>query len=165
MRRFREDLYFRLSVFPITVPPLRERPDDIAILARHFIETECRELGKKPLTLAPAALEAMRSYAWPGNVRELQNCVERAVILVDGDTIFPKHLNLVDQELSRPEAPLADLDLSGGLADITARAIAEVERRAIQQALAEANGDGPRAADRLRIGFKALTAKMKSLGI
>ena len=165
MRRFREDLYFRLSVFPITVPPLRERPDDIPILARHFIETGSRELGKKPLTLAPATLEAMRSYAWPGNVRELQNCLERAVILADGDTIFPKHLNLVAQELPRPEAPIPDLDLSGGLNDITARAIAEVERRAIQQALAEANGDGPRAADRLRIGYKTLTAKMRMLGL
>jgi DNA-binding NtrC family response regulator len=165
MRRFREDLYFRLSVFPITVPPLRERPDDIPILARHFIETESRELGKKPLTLAPATLEAMRAYSWPGNVRELQNCLERAVILADGDTIFPKHLNLVAQELTRPEAPLPDLDLSGGLGDITARAIADVERRAIQQALVEANGDGPRAADRLRIGYKTLTAKMRTLGL
>jgi DNA-binding NtrC family response regulator len=164
-RRFREDLYFRLSVFPITVPPLRERPEDIPILARHFIEVECRELGKKPLTLAPAALEALQTYPWPGNVRELQNCLERAVILVDGETIFPKHLNLMAESLSRPEPPLADLDLSGSLADITNRAMVEVERRAIQQALAEANGDGPRAADRLQIGYKVLTAKMKSLGI
>jgi DNA-binding NtrC family response regulator len=164
-RRFREDLYFRLSVFPITVPPLRERPEDIPILARHFIETECRELGKKPLVLAPAALEALQSYRWPGNVRELQNCIERAVILTDGDTIFPKHLNLIAEDFSRPEDPLANLDLSGSLADITSRAVAEVERQAIRQALAEVNGDGPRAADRLQIGYKAFTAKMKALGL
>ena len=165
MRRFREDLYFRLSVFPITVPPLRERPEDIPILARHFIEKDCRELGKKTLTLAPAALEALQNYPWPGNVRELQNCVERAVILADGDTIFPKHLNLVAESLSRPEHPLADLDLTGSLADITHRVVVEVERRAIQQALADVNGDGPRAADRLQIGYKLLIAKMKQLGL
>jgi DNA-binding NtrC family response regulator len=164
-RRFREDLYFRLSVFPITVPPLRERRDDIPILARHFIEKECRELGKKPLTLTPAAAEAMQSYSWPGNVRELQNCLERAIILADGETIFPKHLNLTAEDLTRPENPLANLDLSGSLAEITSRAVAEVERQAIRQALADSNGDGPRAADRLQIGFKLLSAKVKALGL
>jgi DNA-binding NtrC family response regulator len=164
-RRFREDLYFRLSVFPITVPPLRERPDDIPILARHFIEQQCRELGKKPLTLSPAALDALQAYAWPGNVRELQNCLERAVILVDGETIFPKHLNLMAEPLTKPEHPLAALDLTGSLADITHRAVAEIEKRAIQQALAEVNGDAPRAADRLQIGYKVLVQKMRALGL
>jgi DNA-binding NtrC family response regulator len=164
-RRFREDLYFRVSVFPITVPPLRERRDDIPILARHFIEKECRELGKKPLTLTPAALDAMQSYSWPGNVRELQNCLERAIILADGETIFPKHLNLNAEQLSRPEDPLATLDLSGSLADITSRAVIEVERYAIRQALAESNGDMPRAADRLQVGYKLLSAKVKTLGL
>jgi DNA-binding NtrC family response regulator len=163
-RRFREDLYFRLSVFPITVPPLRERPEDIPILARHFIETQCRELGRKPLTLAPAALDAMQTYPWPGNVRELQNCLERAVILADGEMIYPTHLNLMAQELSRPE-PMLHVDLSGGLSEVTSRAAAEAERLAIRQALSEANGDAPRAADRLQIGYKVLTAKMKMLGL
>jgi DNA-binding NtrC family response regulator len=163
-RRFREDLYFRLSVFPITVPPLRERRDDIPILARHFIEKQCQELGKPPLTLSPAAFEAMQAYPWPGNVRELQNCLERAVILTDGSTIFPKHLSLNAEGLAKPENPLADLDLSGSLAEITNRAMAEVERQAIRQALAETNGDGPRAADRLQINYKALTARMRALG-
>ena len=93
-RQFREDLYFRLSVFPITIPPLRERPDDIPMLARHFVERFCRDLNKKPLTLAPSAIEAHAAYPWPGNVRELQNCIERAVILTEGDTIHARHLNL-----------------------------------------------------------------------
>ena len=163
-RHFREDLYFRLSVFPITVPPLRERPEDIPIIARHFIEMQCRDLGRKPLTLAPAALEALQTYSWPGNVRELQNCLERAVILADGETIYATHLNLVAQELSKPE-PAPSVDLSGSLAEITGRAVAEAERQAIRKALAEANGDGPRAADRLQIGYKALTSKMRSLGL
>jgi DNA-binding NtrC family response regulator len=164
-RQFREDLYFRLSVFPITVPPLRDRPEDIAILARHFIEKECRELAKQTMTLAPGALEALQAYPWPGNVRELQNCLERAVILTDGSTIYPKHLNLVIEDFSPPPNPLSHLDLSGSLADVTSRAITEVERQAIRQALAEAGNDVPRAADRLQIGYKQLQTKMKALGL
>ena len=164
-RQFREDLYFRLSVFPITVPPLRDRPEDIPILARHFIETDCREQGRKLLALSPTALEALREYPWPGNVRELQNCLERAVILSDGDTIYPKHLNLVIEDFTRVENPLAHLDLAGSLADVTHRALIEVERQAIRRALVEANGDLARAADRLQIGYKVLTSKMKALGL
>jgi DNA-binding NtrC family response regulator len=164
-RQFREDLYFRLSVFPITVPPLRDRPEDIEILARHFIEKDCREQGRKLLSLSPTAMQALREYPWPGNVRELQNCLERAVILSDGDTLYPKHLNLVIEDFTPAENPLARLDLAGSLADITHRAVSEVERQAIKSALAEANGDLARAADRLQIGYRVLAAKMKSLGL
>ena len=88
-RRFREDLYFRLSVFPIMIPPLRERPGDMPVLARYFVDRFCRDLKKKPLMLSPPAMEQLQAYHWPGNVRELQNCIERAVILSDGDTILP----------------------------------------------------------------------------
>ncbi|HNB90108.1 MAG TPA: PEP-CTERM-box response regulator transcription factor, partial [Plasticicumulans sp.] len=83
-RQYREDLYFRLSVFPITIPPLRERPGDIPLLARYFIERFCREMQKPVLSLAPDAIDALLAYPWRGNVRELQNCIERAVILTDG---------------------------------------------------------------------------------
>ena len=100
-RQFREDLFFRLSVFPITIPPLRERPDDIPMLAKHFIEKFSRDLNKKPLNLAAGAVQELREYGWPGNVRELQNCIERAVILTEGDTIHARHLSL-----SFREAPL-----------------------------------------------------------
>ena len=93
-RQFREDLFFRLSVFPITIPPLRERPGDIQMLARCFIERFCRDLNKKTLALAPSAIDQLLAYSWRGNVRELQNCIERAVILTDGDTIHARHLNL-----------------------------------------------------------------------
>jgi DNA-binding NtrC family response regulator len=93
-RRFREDLYFRLSVFPITVPPLRERTEDILLLARHFVDRFCREMGKPVMTLAESAEDALRGYSWPGNVRELQNCIERAVILSDGDRLHAHHLHL-----------------------------------------------------------------------
>src|SRR5262249_57361583 len=104
-RRFREDLFFRLSVFPITVPPLRERPGDIWILARFFVDRFCRDLKKKPLLLSDAAREVLATYAWPGNVRELQNCIERAVILADGDAILPRHLNLSFKAPPTPEEP------------------------------------------------------------
>ena len=93
-RRFREDLYFRLSVFPITVPPLRERAEDILLLARHFVERFCREMGKPVMALAESAEDALHAYSWPGNVRELQNCIERAVILSDGDRLHAHHLHL-----------------------------------------------------------------------
>ena len=165
-RQFREDLYFRLSVFPITIPPLRDRPEDIPILTRHFIERGCRELGKKPLTVAPAALEALIAYQWPGNVRELQNCLERAVILVDGDTIYPKHFNLTSELRVGPaEETLANIDLSGTLADVTTRALEAVERQVIAQALRDGNGDVARAADRLQLGFKQLTQKIRQYGL
>jgi DNA-binding NtrC family response regulator len=164
-RQFREDLYFRLSVFPITVPALRERSDDIPLLARHFIERQCRELGKKTLTLSPAALDALQAYPWPGNVRELQNCLERAVILADGDAIHPQQFNLRIDNLTRPENPLATLDLSGSLAEATSRAVAEVERQVIRRALDEHSGDAAKAADALQVGFKAFVAKRRALGI
>ena len=93
-KQFREDLFFRLSVFPITIPPLRDRPEDIPILARHFAERFSRELKKKAAILAPSAIEELQKYHWPGNVRELQNCMERAVILSESDTIHGRHLNL-----------------------------------------------------------------------
>jgi DNA-binding NtrC family response regulator len=165
-RQFREDLYFRLSVFPITIPPLRERPEDVAILARHFIERGCRELNKDLLTLAPSALDALTTYAWPGNVRELQNCIERAVILADGDMIHSKHLSLTSElTIPVPESPLVNLDLSGTLSEVTSRATEAVERAAIGKALEQTNGDVARAADQLQVGFKALSAKIRQYGL
>jgi DNA-binding NtrC family response regulator len=93
-RQFRDDLFFRLSVFPITIPPLRERAQDIPLLARHFVDRFCLEMKKPALTLSEAAGVALQGYAWPGNVRELQNCIERAVILTDGPTIEPAQLRV-----------------------------------------------------------------------
>jgi len=92
---FRQDLYFRLSVFPITVPPLRERVDDIPILARHFLKKFAAEQKKRgPITVPPETIRALCAYAWPGNVRELENAIERALILGEGDPIRPEDLHL-----------------------------------------------------------------------
>jgi DNA-binding NtrC family response regulator len=171
-RQYREDLYFRLSVFPITIPPLRERSNDVATLARYFIEKYCRDLNKKPLMLSPAAEDALRAYPWPGNVRELQNCIERAVILTEGDTIHPQYLNLTFRPAATSAAQAVEessawdkIDLSGTLDEVKRRVTAEAEGRKIKLALKEASGNRGHAADILQISFKELTAKVKELGI
>ncbi len=168
-RQYREDLFFRLSVFPITIPPLRERPGDIPTLARHFVDRFCRDLSKKPLALSPAAVEDMQAYRWPGNVRELQNCMERAVILTEGDTIHPRHLNLTAHTASPPERSEPNLwdrvDFSGTLGEVTRRVVAEVEKRKIDGTLKAMDGDRARTADALQVSFKVLIAKCKEYGI
>jgi DNA-binding NtrC family response regulator len=166
-KQFREDLYFRLSVFPIGIPPLRDRQADIPILARHFVERFCRELKKTPATLAPSAVEELQKYQWPGNVRELQNCMERAVILSETDTIHARHLNLSLHAPTQPEAPnpWASFDFSGTLADVTRRAQAEVEKKKIEMALKEAGGNEGRAADLLGMAYKPLLIKLKDYGL
>jgi DNA-binding NtrC family response regulator len=166
-RRFREDLYFRLSVFPITVPPLRERTRDIPLLARYFVERFCRDLKKKPLVLTPPALEALQNYRWPGNVRELQNCIERAVILAEGDAILPRHLNLSFAEAAEepPPSPWSRIDLSGTLVEVTRRVTSEVEKLKIQEALHEAGSNKGRAAELLQVSYKTLLAKLKEHSI
>jgi DNA-binding NtrC family response regulator len=166
-RRFREDLYFRLSVFPITVPPLRDRPGDIPLLARFFVERVCRDLKKRPMTLTPEALDALRSYRWPGNVRELQNCIERAAILAEGDTIHARHLNLSFAEPAPEPAPSpwAALDLSGSLHEVTRRAVSQIERLKLEETLKEASGNKGRVAELLQIPYKSLLVKLKEHGL
>ena len=162
-RQFREDLYFRLSVFPVTVPPLRERKEDIPKLAHHFVERVSRDVGKK-LTLSPEALQMLVEHSWPGNVRELQNAIERAVILADGERILPRHLNLTTQ-VGATVDPWDMLDWSGTLADVTMRFSSEAEKRKIALALKQASGDKGRAADLLGINFKNLAVKLRQHGL
>ena len=165
-REFREDLFFRLSVFPIQIPPLRERSADVPMLARFFIERFCKDLKKPTLTLSPAAEDRLTSYGWPGNVRELQNCVERTVILCDGSEIGPRHLNLPSGQPPELAAePWDVIDLSGSLAEASRRVLVEVERRKILQALREAGSNTGRAADVLQISHRALIVKMQEHGI
>jgi DNA-binding NtrC family response regulator len=167
-RQFREDLYFRLSVFPIVIPPLRERGEDVLILARHFVDKFCRDLNKNALAVTPAAIDDLRNYAWPGNVRELQNCIERAVILCDADAIQPRHLNLTFRQPTptvAPPNPWDQIDLSGTLADAVLRVTSEAERRKLTQALQDAAGNKASAADALRIGYKVLLQKLKAHGL
>jgi transcriptional regulator with GAF, ATPase, and Fis domain len=163
-RRFREDLYFRLSVFPITVPPLRERPGDIPILARHFVDRFCRDQNKKSLVLTPETVLHLQAYHWPGNVRELQNCIERAVILTDGDTIHPRHLNLTFAVPAAPEpppGPWEQIDLSGSLLEASRRVLREAEKHKIEQVLRETEHDKGRTSELLGITYKMLLTKLK----
>ena len=164
-RQFREDLYFRLSVFPVEVPALRARRDDIPKLAHHFVERVSRDVGKK-ITLSPEAVAELMAHDWPGNIRELQNALERAVILAEGDVLLPRHLSLSPVPRSGSSAdPWDRIDLAGSLAEATARTVSEVARRKIQQALRDAGGDRGRAADLLQINYKALEVKMRELRI
>jgi formate hydrogenlyase transcriptional activator len=157
--RFRADLFYRLNVFPIRIPPLRDRPGDIALLARHFLDRFTSRLGRPPLTLAPAAVDRLKSYHWPGNVRELQNVIERAVILSSGQVIDD------DVIAVRPQPRLA-LDRSAASESMTT--LAAIERRAILAALETTNWciSGPRGAACL-LGLKPTTlhARMKKHGI
>ena len=108
--RFREDLYFRLNVIPIFVPPLRDRKDDIPLLAEHFMAGFAREYGRRTKTLDPGAVAALQEYPWPGNVRELRNVIERLVIMVPGDTISGRDLTFLDG----PLAPDVGAGAAGG---------------------------------------------------
>jgi DNA-binding NtrC family response regulator len=163
-RRFREDLFFRLSVMPITVPPLRERGDDVALLARHFVERYALSRGRRPPVLDDGALAALSAYAWPGNVRELQNCLERAAILTDGDVISARHLHLA-ATTPPPPAAAATFDMSGTLAEVLERTRADAERRKIAAVLAETGNDTGRAAEMLGVGFRELVARMRAHGL
>jgi DNA-binding NtrC family response regulator len=160
---FREDLYFRINVFPVTIPPLRARREDIDALTDFFIQRFARELARPALRISDAARTALRAYDWPGNIRELQNCIERAAILCDRDSIEPRDLSIGAAERSI-DALREALDLSGTLDDATARASAIVERLKITDALQRTAGRAE-AADLLGISTRALTAKMKELGI
>ena len=163
-KEFREDLYFRLSVFPVEIPPLRRRRGDILPLAESFLERFSREMGRKGLRLSDASRKALLEHDWPGNVRELQNCLERAAILCDGRSIEPEHLRLSAAEQAGSE--LADvLDLRGPLAEVVSRAAALAEAEAIRLALAETGRDRAAAAERLGVSVAVLNKKLKALGL
>jgi transcriptional regulator with GAF, ATPase, and Fis domain len=166
---FREDLFFRLDVFRVRVPALRERASDVPLLAAAILRRTAAELNKPVPVLSPASLERLTHYPWPGNVRELENCLERAVILAEGSTIEPTHLNLPTTPLQvRPEAP-ADpwdqIDLSGTLDDATRRVVLEVEKRKIAAALQDTNDDALRAAELLGMAPRLLVKKVRTLGL
>jgi DNA-binding NtrC family response regulator len=159
-REFREDLYFRLSVFPVEIPPLRRRRGDIPLLADAFLDRYAREMGRKGLRFSDAARRDLLDHHWPGNIRELQNAIERAAILAEGLEIEPRHLRLT----ADPDAGqrLADvLDLSGPLADVVKRAAARAEEEAIRLALQESAGDQRAAAARLGISPAALGRRLR----
>lgn len=182
--RFREDLYYRLNVVQIDLPPLRERPEDIPLLARHFVELFCAEYDCPPLRLSRRTMECLVSYHWPGNVRELQNAIARAVVLCEGGEIEPEHLptRITGREAPRiavrkenPEQRIEELaralveaviDRAGPLAtDLHGRLLQIVERELLRQSMREAGGVQLKAAERLGISRNTLHRKLRELGL
>jgi formate hydrogenlyase transcriptional activator len=151
--RFRLDLFYRLNVFPIRLPPLRERNGDIPLLARYFVAEYARKLNRRITGIPESALEAMARYRWPGNVRELENFIERCVLLSSGSELW---------------VPVAELTTAAPSPDESSQTLVEAEREAILAALAAAKGKvgGPTgAAARLGMKRTTLQSKMKKLGI
>jgi DNA-binding NtrC family response regulator len=158
--RFREDLFFRINVFPVTVPPLRARREDIDALTDFFLQKFARELKKPSLQIAREARAALHAYDWPGNIRELENCIERAAILCDNATIQRRDLHLGDIST---DALRNALDLSGTLDQAAERATRIVEKLKIADALR--TGTRAEAAGMLGISVRTLVTKMKEHGI
>lgn len=165
--RFRQDLYHRLNEFTITIPPLRERKEDILHLAKRFVDETAMELKKRIRGLSEEAVERLMSYPWPGNVRELRNVIRRATLLAE-ETIEAEHLSaLGTEEKAIPSWFDSKPSLEEGLSlkALTERAVAQVEKQAILHALRETRGNKAQAAKLLQIDYKTLYNKLKQYGI
>jgi two-component system nitrogen regulation response regulator NtrX len=161
--RFRDDLYFRLNVIPFHVPPLRDRREDIPLLARHFIHLLSAEHGRRPRALAPEALAALSQLPWPGNVRELRNIIERLVIMTPGDTIERRHLPASLLETLPEEGPSTADGAGDGGTLLEAREA--FERRYILEKYRECGGNMSRTAEALGVERSNLYRKMKAHGL
>src|SRR5579875_3914769 len=161
---FREDFYYRISVIPIHVPPLRERKEDIEPLALHFLHKFARQMGKPVNGIDPLAMERLRKYSWPGNVRELENALERAVALASDQERLIRVDHLPD--FSNPGMPLspAGISLPEEGIDFEAR-IADMERQYLLEALRAAQGVRTRAAELLRISYRSFRHYAKKYGV
>lgn len=148
--RFREDLYYRLAVMPLCLPPLRERPEDIEPFARFFLDKHLRQHGRREMTLSAEALAVLRSHPWPGNLRQLENAIQRALLLAAGDELRPEHLML------EPVPGTAGADL---------RDLATVEAEHVAQVWRAVAGDRKRAAAVLGISADALDRRLRKLGM
>jgi len=157
--RFREDLFFRLNVIPVFVPPLRERGEDVLLLADHFIREFAAEYGRRPKTLAPEAAAMMTRHHWAGNVRELRNVIERLVIMVPGDVIDAADLSFLMAPVLTPRS----------LPDVPVQPLFEArdawERAYILKTLSECDGNISRTAEMLGLERSNLYKKMRGLGV
>jgi DNA-binding NtrC family response regulator len=168
-KTFREDLYFRISAVPISIPPLAERGDDITMLADYFLEKFRQEFQKPNLKFSADARARLKEYSWPGNVRELQNTIERAAILADGDVVDAAALQLPAPRPVAGEMPPGMLNegfaWEGTLDDVTSRAMTHIERFKIAAALRDCKWNKSRAAERLGVSYKTLLNKVRALGL
>jgi transcriptional regulator with GAF, ATPase, and Fis domain len=154
--KFREDLYYRLGVMPITLPPLRERTGDVALLVDHFVRAFNREFKKHVKSVAPAALKALDGYSWPGNVRELRNAVERAMLLAEGDILGPDHFSM----LAAP-TPIT----SGFTLPLEGVNLEMLERDLVVQALQRAQGNQTQAAQLLGMNRDQIRYRLEKFGL
>jgi two-component system response regulator PilR (NtrC family) len=163
--KFREDLFYRLNVIPVTMPALRDRADDVSLIAEHFLAKYSREMNKPIESFAPEALAALRAYSWPGNVRELENTVERAVALESERRVelsaLPDYVREGRPATSRPDDPIAETGEGFNLE----RHLQDIERSHLERALERAGGVQTRAANVLGLSFRQFRYLMKKHGI
>jgi two-component system response regulator AtoC len=159
-RRFRQDLFYRLNVLPMTLPPLRSRPDDIPILVEHFLARSSKRLGKTVDAVRPDAMKLLASYHWPGNVRELENTIERACVFADDETITPEVLSeQIVQATDRVRLTLTTGELS------IKKTTRIIEEELITRALRKTGGNRTAASKLLEISHRALLYKIKEYGV
>jgi len=155
--KLREDLYYRLHVFSIELPPLRQRKDDLPLLIQSFMEEFNARNNKHVSAVEPAAMKVLEQYHWPGNVRELRNVVERAVILSSGEFLDMKHLPPYVTETPAPPAPVGAMSLTAGMT------VEDAENRLILLTLDHSRGNKTRAAEILGISLKTLHNKLNKM--
>jgi DNA-binding NtrC family response regulator len=174
--RFRSDLYYRLSVFPIRLPPLRERGDDLPLLVEHFLKRLSPALGKEVHEVAPETLDVLRQYPWPGNVRELQSILKQALLHATGPVLLPDFLPVSlltpkDIPAPAPDVPFPDWErflnarLHAGSTELYAEALAVMERQVLTRVLRHTGGNQLQAARILGITRNSLRHKLQALGI
>ena len=153
---FREDLYFRLAVLPVLVPPLRARLDDVPLLARHFLSVAAGRLGRDPIEITPDALDCLMSYSWPGNVRQLENLMKRAAVLLEGDQLTADGLRTWLAEFPAASRPAEGVEAGMSLRDM--------ERRLVEATLERFGGHREKTARALGIGVRTLCNKLRQYG-
>jgi len=162
-KNFREDLYYRLNVFPIRIATLRERKEDIPLLAEYFINKYCHEIKTSQKSISKEALDILKGYHWKGNVRELENTIERAIILCEGDTVYPDHIVLMQK--SEPDSLKWSLPMEGTLEEVSREVLRRAETQRIVKALKDTRGNKTKAAEILSVSYKTLLTKIKEYGI
>jgi len=162
VKMFREDLYYRIAVIPISIPPLRERKEDISLLVEHFTKKYCQANKKKVKTISSKSLSLLTDYNWPGNVRELENVIERAVLISETDEITVDYLPI---EVQLSKAALIDSQSGGSLKDKLSKAKEEIEMQALKLALKKHNGNKSLAAKELGISRGSLYNKIREYNL
>lgn len=159
--RFRSDLYYRINVIPLVIPPLRERPSDIPLLIDHLLRIQATRLGRKTPRIEPGVVERMTAYSWPGNVRELENFIERALVFIEEDVFSETLFNFSDL----PDQPISNRSLDNGKNGDLTRQIGQMEREMIVKAMRDQHGVKQRAAEQLKIKASTLYYKLDKYGI